>query len=317
MSRLKLTVAFGEYDYLQPLIRGEVEPEGLDLNLLTEECGIRHRLMNRHAAYDASEYSMGAYLVARSRGVDRFEAIPFFTRRMFFHRFLFVHRDSDIQRMEDLKGRRIGILSHQNSLAIFIKAFLMHGCGIDQRDVTWVAVNRERVPMTLPDGVASGHDASGRNLEDLLLDECIDVMASPDLPASWLNGGSQLRRLFPAYETEEVRYHQETGLFPLMHPVVFRREVLERHPWAARSLYDALAESRRQHNRFLQQPHRTSFAWPPMERERQIFGDDPFVQGFQANRHDVSEMIRFAGEQGLIDGELEPEDIFRPELLDT
>jgi len=42
MAKPKLTIAYDSYDYLQPLRDGRVQPEGIDLNLLTVESGIRH-----------------------------------------------------------------------------------------------------------------------------------------------------------------------------------------------------------------------------------------------------------------------------------
>jgi len=42
MAKLKLTIAFDKYDYLQPLRDGQIQPEGIDLNLITVESGIRH-----------------------------------------------------------------------------------------------------------------------------------------------------------------------------------------------------------------------------------------------------------------------------------
>ena len=57
MARLKLTLAFDKYDYLQPLREGAVEPEGIDLNLVTVESGIRHERFYNYGEYDACEFS--------------------------------------------------------------------------------------------------------------------------------------------------------------------------------------------------------------------------------------------------------------------
>ena len=78
MVKLKLTIAFDKYDYLQPLREGLVEAEGIDLNLLTVESGIRHERMFHYGEYDACEFSMSSYLVARGQDVDWLQAIPFF-----------------------------------------------------------------------------------------------------------------------------------------------------------------------------------------------------------------------------------------------
>ena len=70
MAKLKLTIACDSYDYLQPLREGKVQPEGIDLNLMTVESGIRHERMYHYGEYDACEFSMCSYLVARGQGVE-------------------------------------------------------------------------------------------------------------------------------------------------------------------------------------------------------------------------------------------------------
>src|SRR5947207_9275681 len=65
MAKLKLTVACDKYDYLQPLREGKVLAEGIDLNLITVESGIRHQRMYHYGEYDACEFSMSSYLVCR------------------------------------------------------------------------------------------------------------------------------------------------------------------------------------------------------------------------------------------------------------
>jgi len=49
MAKLKLTVACDNYDYLQPLREGKIQPEGIDLNLVTVESGIRHERFCRQS----------------------------------------------------------------------------------------------------------------------------------------------------------------------------------------------------------------------------------------------------------------------------
>jgi 4,5-dihydroxyphthalate decarboxylase len=111
MARLKLTVACDDYDYLQPLREGKVQPEGLDLNLLTVRTGIRHDRMLYYGEYDACEFGMSAYLMARAKDIDWLQAIPFFPRRMFGHKFCFVLAGSGFKKPADLKGHRFGIRS--------------------------------------------------------------------------------------------------------------------------------------------------------------------------------------------------------------
>ena len=45
MSKLKLTLACGDYDFLRPLINAEIQPQGIELNVLTMPSPERHGRM--------------------------------------------------------------------------------------------------------------------------------------------------------------------------------------------------------------------------------------------------------------------------------
>ena len=318
MAKLKLTLAFDSYDYLQPLRDGRVQPEGIDLNLLTVESGIRHQRFYHYGEYDACEFSMCSYLTARGHGIDWFQAIPFFTRRMFGHKFCFVKSGADFRKPADLRGRRFGIRTYENTLAFVVKGMFMHDYGLPLEDVTWVCVNRELVGAKLPPGIKVEH-ASGRKLEDLLVAGEIDAEVEPDLPHGWLQGKEEVARLFPDFEKEEKDYYKKTKIFPIMHPIVIKKEILERDPWVATSLYEAFRKAKSLYNEFMEQPHRLSFAFARsyVEEERAFFGRDPFAQGISANRHDLETMLQFAREQHLTPGALTVEDLFTENTRNT
>lgn len=310
MRKLPLTLACDDYDYLRPLREGRVQVEGIDLNLLTVESGVRHQRMSRHGEYDACEYSMGSYMVARAHDIDWLQAIPFFPRRMFAHSFCFVRTGSGITRPSDLKGGRIGLLGYQNSLAIIVKGMLMHSHGLPVTEITWVTTREERMNGKVAPNITIEQVEDGRRLEDLLLAGEIDALVEPDLPQAWLQEKGTVARLFPDYEKEERAYYESTRIFPIMHPIVVKKEILDRDPWVATSLYEALSDSKRLYREHMQQPHRLSFVWNKLEEERRFFGKDPFYQGLRENRHDVESMIQFAAEQGMLPRPLGVEELF-------
>jgi len=312
MARLKMTVACDKYDFLQPLREGKIEAEGIDLNLITVESGIRHERMYHYGEYDACEFSMSSYLVARGQDVDRLQAIPFFPRRMWGHKFCFIRTGSGITKPADLRGGRIGLRSYENTLALVTKGMLMNSYDLPVNEVTWVIVNQPHVGIKLPPSIKVEYVDGKRRLEDLLVQGIVDAEVEPDLPRAWIRGEGTVARLFPEFEKEEREYYKRTKIFPIMHPVVIKKEILDRDPWVATSLFEAFMASRRAYNEFMEQPHRLSFAWARsyVEEERKFFGKDPFYQGFKENYNDVANLIKFAEQQGMLGHSLTVEELF-------
>ncbi len=319
MAKLKLTVACDKYDYLQPLRDGQVTAEGIDLNLITVESGVRHQRMYHHGEYDACEFSMSSYLVAKSQDVGWFRAIPFFPRRMFTHKFCFVRSDSGVKKPSDLKGARIGLRSYENTLALITKGMFHNSYDLAVTDVTWVIINREPVGSKLPASIKVEQVQGKWKLEDLLLQRIIDAEAEPDLPEAWVRGAGTVRRLFPELEIEEREYYKKTKIFPIMHPIIIKTDILMNDPWVATSLYEAFMASRRAYDEFMEQPHRLSFAWGRsyLEEERKFFGKHPFYQGLKENHHDIQNMIAFAEQQGMLARPLTVEELFTENTRNT
>jgi 4,5-dihydroxyphthalate decarboxylase len=216
-----------------------------------------------------------------------------------------------------LKGRRIGLLTYQNSLAIYFKGLLAHRYGLAMTDVTWVTMRDERIATPLPAVIKIERAEPGKSMEELLLEGQIDALVEPEIPQSWLNGSGKVKRLFPDYETAEREYFSDTRIFPIMHPLVVRKEILDRDPWVANSLYDAFSKSQDLHFESIRQPHRVSYVWPRLEEEKAFFGKSPFSQGFSKNQYDVDIMIRLAQEQGLLARSLTAAELFATNTLRT
>lgn len=319
MTKLKLTLAMDRYDFLQSFGEGEAQAEGLDIELVTLDSKNRHDRMYHDGAYDACEFSMAGYMVARSRDIDWLQAIPFFPRRMFGHNFCFVRAGSQFRKPSDLKGRRIGIRTYENTLAVMVKGMFAHDYHLPLEEVTWVCVNNELVGTKPPKRIRVQQLEQGKKLEDLLVAGEIDASVEPSLPQGWLNGKGTIARLFPDFQKEEQEYYRRTRVFPIMHPIVIKKEILDREPWVAASLFDALSRTQKAYTQFMQQPHRLSFAWAAgyYEQERSFFGKDPYYQGLRENRHDLQTMIDFCEEQGILDRPLTVDELFTEDTRET
>jgi 4,5-dihydroxyphthalate decarboxylase len=275
--------------------------------------------MYHHGEYDACEFSMSSYLVAKSQDVGWFHAIPFFPRRMFTHKFCFVRSGSGIKKPSDLRGARIGLRSYENTLALITKGMFHNSYDLPVTDVTWVIINKEPVGSKLPSSIKVEEVDGKWTLEDLLLQGNVDAEAEPDLPRAWIRGEGTVTRLFPEFENEERNYYTRTKIFPIMHPIIIKTEILKDDPWVATSLYEAFMASRRMYDEFMEQPHRLSFAWGRsyLEEERKFFGRHPFYQGLKENYHDIQNMITFADQQGMLARRLTVEELFTDNTKNT
>ena len=86
-QKLKLTLACGDYEIVRALKEGVVQPDGIELNILTRmDSSTRHWRFLRNREFDIAELSSSSYLLARDQGMP-FEAIPVFLHRRFRHGF--------------------------------------------------------------------------------------------------------------------------------------------------------------------------------------------------------------------------------------
>ena len=86
-------------------------------------------------------------------------------------------------------------------------------------------------------------NTSGKSLSDLLESGGIDAIVGTTLPDA-IYHNPDIRRLFPNYREVEKDYYKRTRIFPIMHLIALRREVYEKHPFIASSLFDALCASK-------------------------------------------------------------------------
>src|ERR1700691_2173697 len=97
MSKLKLTVACGDYEIVRALADGAVEADGIELVMLTGMGSReRHWRMARKTEFDVCEINVGGYLMGRDSG-EPLAGIPVFLHRRFRHGFVFVNADAGIR----------------------------------------------------------------------------------------------------------------------------------------------------------------------------------------------------------------------------
>jgi 4,5-dihydroxyphthalate decarboxylase len=156
-----------------------------------------------------------------------------------------------------------------------------------------------------------------KTLGGMLVAGELDAVLSARPPAAF--GEGKLARLYPDYRAAEEAYFRKTGVFPIMHVVALRGEVLERDPWVAMNLVKAFEEAKRRSlARFADvTASHAPLAWTGdyVAELRRVFGDDPFPYGLEPNRRTLEAFLQFAFEQGVCHRKLAPEELFPPQVL--
>jgi len=323
VSRLPLTLAISHYDHVTDLVTGRVTVEGVDLTCLglqIEE--IFFRTFN-YLDFDAAEVSMAKYTSLVSQGNAPLVAIPVFPSRVPRHSSIYVRRDGPVKTPADLAGRKVGIPEWAQTAAVYSRGFLAHQYKVDLTSIQWVQAGvdqpgrMEKVQLKLPTGIKYA-SAPDKSLSGMLVSGEIDAAFSAHPPACYEQHHPNIKRLFEDYLELEQRYVKETGIFPIMHTVAIKREIVERNPWVAMNLYKAFEEAKR---RSVERVLNCTSSVVPIpwgyelaRRAQDIVGKELMPYGVEANRKTLEAFLQYAHEQGVTHRRLAPEDLFPPQV---
>jgi 4,5-dihydroxyphthalate decarboxylase len=331
VAKLRLRYAgVSYYDKTRALERGEIVPEGIDLEYVQfEDVAELFRVLAQDpTAFDAAEMSTSTLTIMISRGDDRLVGIPVFTSKAFRHSQVYVNVASGIERPEDLAGKQVGVPEYQMTAAVWIRAFLQHDYGVAPGQIHWLTggletpTYAERLYHKPPPGVTIDLIPGDKTLEEMLDSGEIDALATARQPRPFREGTRTVRRLFPDYRAVEEEYLRRTGIYPIMHTVVLQRKILDANPGAALALAEAFEEARHHGRDRLRDLDTLAVMHPWIAAELEElkdafarFGGDPFAYGLEANRHVLEALMEHAWEQGLPGRKVEVDELFAAETL--
>jgi 4,5-dihydroxyphthalate decarboxylase len=325
MDKLRMTLACGRYDRTLALQDGRVVPEGVELNYIAMDPEEMFWRMARYGEFDVSEFSLAAYTILLSQGDRRFVGIPAFPSRFFRHSCIYIHLTSGIKKPEDLRGKRVGVPDYTMTACVWIRGMLEHDFGVKPTDIQWVTgglnePGRKQRISTKPISGLTVHLSGNSTLNDMLEKGEIDALIGAREPRCFRNGSAKVARLWPDYKETEREYFKRTGIFPIMHTIVIRRDVYEKNRWLAQSLFKAFIKSKEMCLQEManQSTLKCTLPWMIWEMEQtvRLMGDDFWPYGIETNRRTLETFVAYCREQGLMESRVEVSDLFAPETSD-
>ena len=323
MTPLPVRLAVTYSDRTEALVRGEVLVRGTDLAVtVTTTHQLFRDLWHTHDI-DAAEMSLATYCIQISRGVRDFIAIPAFPSRMFRHSSLYVPVGSSLDSLGQLAGARVGVPDYCMTAAVWVRYILQSEHGINPEEISWMVGGLEvpsvtdRIEFRAPTGVEITQLGERGSLVGLLRAGDLDAVLTPRAPADLWRG--TVRRLLKSPKEAESAWFQRSGLFPIMHTVVVRRELLESNDWLAGELLAGFAKAKHRAWARLQEtdylPYGLVWCVEECLEQRALFGAEHWPYGVAGNQQVLDTFVAALADQGLTDRRLSVPELFAESTL--
>jgi 4,5-dihydroxyphthalate decarboxylase len=327
--RISLSIGITDNPRTWPVIEQRVKPDGIDLVPTVLHPSELFWRQLRFAEFDVSEMSISSLMMARSKGDDRFVGIPVFTTRMFFHTTILVRKDAKIDKPSDLKGKKVGVPEYQQTAALWVRGVLENEFGVKPSDMEfWM----ERNPAKSHGGATGFKPPPGVTVNQIPEDKSIgSMMVSGELDAVMfylldpnlidrstidLHSHPDIKPLFPDPLAEGIRFYKKTGLYPINHGMVIKRELAEKHPWAITNILKAFNQANDIANRERIAHADYYFETGLLPAEGRKVVQTPLItHGVKENRLVLETIAKYSLQQGLTPRLMTMEELFAPSML--
>ena len=324
---LRLSIGITNNPRTWPILDGTVKPDGIDLMPTVLHPSELFWRQLHFAEFALSEMSVSSFMIATGLGDQRFVGVPIYTTRRFYHTAILVRRKAGIETPTDLKGKRVGVPEYQQTAALWARGVLQHEFGIYPKDIEfWM----ERTPDKSHGGATGFKPPPGITVNQIPADKSMGSMllgGELDAALHYLSGNNLVDRsradlinnpnfkyLFPDSVAEGIRYYRKTGIYPINHQAVVRRDVYEKEPWVAQNLLKAFIAA----NDIANERRRAHVEYHLAAGLLSGDAKTPIVRhGMKANRHVIETIAQYSLEQCLTKRLIKLDEIYAPNVLES
>lgn len=160
----------------------------------------------------------------------------------------------------------------------------------------------------------------GKDESELLVSGEVDAVFHAGEPQAYIDGNPIVARLFENSKATERAYYKKTGIFPIMHAVAIRDELLAKQPWLAEAVFNAYSKANQINYKVMASKGWIWNALPwygqELEETQALMGDNFYSYGIAPNRKTLETLFRYSYEQGLSSRELTIDELFVASSLD-
>ena len=324
---LRLSIGITNNPRTWPILDGTVKVDGIDLIPTVLHPSELFWRQLHFAEFALSEMSVSSFMIVTGLGDQRFVGVPIYTTRRFYHTAILVRRKAGIETPADLKGKRVGVPEYQQTAALWARGVLQHEFGVQPKEMEfWM----ERTPDKSHGGATGFKPPPGVTVNQIPADKSMGSMllaGELDAALHYLSGNNLVDRsradlinnpdfkyLFPDSVAEGIRYFRKTGIYPINHQAVVRRDVYEKDPWVAQNLLKAFVAANDIANQRRQQHVEYHLAAGLLSGDAKT----PIVRhGIKANRHVIETIAQYSLEQGLTKRLIKLDEIYAPNVMES
>jgi 4,5-dihydroxyphthalate decarboxylase len=328
---LPITVAGYDYNRVAAVAKGQAQIEGCKVTYEVTSIGP----MNMHAlgnpkTRQVTEIGLIPYVLAWANDEIRdYRLLPIPALRVFRHKSMWVRSDSGIDNPAQLRGRKVGIVGYSSSGLTWIRGMLAEEYGLKPEDLHWVVAAKESNASASvsggassweqvgpPDGVKITNAPDGMDESELLLSGEVDAVFHAAEPKAFMERNAAIRRLFVDHRSVEQDYFKRTGIFPIMHSIAVRRDVIADNPWLPKAVFSAFSKAKAMDMKYMQMLGWAydTLPWYGQEFDETVaaMGRNFYPYGYEVNAKTYDTAFRYLYEQGLTKYRVTLEEIFEP-----